>query len=194
MADSYDVHGREYWNRRHAQRAASGRALHPRSLLTSHSQLLPKQGRALDVAAGLALNGLFLARHGLSVTAVDFAESGLRLAMTTARQEKLDFQAVIANLSQFVLPPEFFAVIVNTMFLDRNLFDDFRRALQPGGLLFFESLSKESASAEGHYIKAGEMRDMFSDYSVEFEGGRLFTARDGNEIRQTYGIILRKPC
>jgi len=193
MTGTHTMRDREYWNRRHARRAAEGPPLRPRSLVTDHSSLLPDLGRALDAAAGLALNGLYLARHGLSVTAVDLAESGLQLAMKTARQEGLDFHAVVADLSRFYLPPETFVVIVNTMYLDRSLLPGYRSALKPGGLLFFESLLADSAGEDSHYVQAGEMRATFPDYSTEYEGSRFFTSGERSEMRQTYQIILRKP-
>jgi SAM-dependent methyltransferase len=158
-----------------------------------NSDLLPKAGLALDVAAGLAQHGLFLARHGLKVIALDIADAGLKMAMKLARQERLNFEGVICDIEHVGIPSDFFDVIINMMFLKRSCFVTYRRTLKPGGLLFFESLLDKDATLESHYLRPGEVHDAFADYSILYEGGRTFVNSHEGVRKDTCQLIARKP-
>jgi tellurite methyltransferase len=183
----------EYWNQRHARRAREGPAGRAGDLLTEHADLIPQSGKALDAAAGLGANGLYLARHGLSVIAVDFAHTGLRIAIRAARNDGLDLQAVVCDLGRFYLPARYFSIIVNMMYLNRGAIPLYLQALKPGGLLFFECLLEQGEGNRLHYLRPEEIDTLFDGFQVEFEGGRLFHSGEGSVMRQTYQRIARRP-
>jgi len=167
----------------------------PSSFLTEHRALLPA-GRALDVAAGDGRNALWLARQGFTVDAIDLAYAGLARMAATARREGLIVRGIQADLEHFPLPSDRYAVVVNSRYLQRSLFDGLRRAVQPGGVIVFETFLREQARL-GHprnpafLLEPGELRSEFAAFEplvdeegcFERDGGLVYLAR----------LIARRP-
>ena len=160
-----------------------------------HLWLLPKSGCALDAAAGVGTNGLFLARRGLNVLALDVSLVGLRLAMERARQNGGNFAAVVYDLSRLWLPENHFDLVLNFRFLIRSTFTQYRRGLKPGGVLVFESFvsSPHADHPSPYHLKPGELLDAFGDFEILFHrvvpGKRKYADRP----RWIEQLIARKP-
>jgi 2-polyprenyl-3-methyl-5-hydroxy-6-metoxy-1,4-benzoquinol methylase len=80
---------RQKWDARYAQPAAAPRDPEPFLLELDH--LLPRSGRALDVAGGAGRNAIWLARRGLDVTLVDISAVGR--TMPERRRRKLAYRS-----------------------------------------------------------------------------------------------------
>jgi SAM-dependent methyltransferase len=130
-----------HWNRRYEQEKRAGFE-RPRPLLLEQLWRLPAHGLALDAAMGLGSNAGCLLTHGLKVVGVDVSDTALRLAK--ARFPAL--MAVQADLVQFYLPENTFDVILNFFYLERRIWPAYSRALKPGGILIFETLTQEMLS------------------------------------------------
>lgn len=156
------------WNQRYALEGVDWLTSPPRPLLRDFAHLLPNRGRALDAAAGVAVHGLFLARRGLRVVALDISEVGLRLARRQALSEDLQLETAVCDLSQLWLPPLSFDVIVNFRFLERTTFPMYRQALKPGGLLFFETFvrGEDDEAHPDYFLYPGELRAAFADWQI----------------------------
>ena len=63
------------WQRRYQQAVAT--SVSACGVLAENAFLLPKQGRALDLACGRGGNALLLARQGLDVEAWDYAPAAI---------------------------------------------------------------------------------------------------------------------
>jgi len=112
----------------------------PSPLVRRYCRLAPG-GRALDVAAGLGRNSLFLAERGFTVLAVDIADKAV------AELQRLGHSRIIpvqSDLDHFPFHSEAFDLIVNCRFLDRRLFPLLQESLVPSGLLLFESALESS--------------------------------------------------
>lgn len=134
---------KEFWNQRYSgDEFFYGTA--PNAFLASQLHRFKPGQAVLAVADGEGRNGVWLARHGLDVTAVDFSpqavEKARRLAGqhgVTVRHEISDlfawnwgenrFDAIVAIFIQFVGPEQRRAL--NGLML---------RALKPGGLLILQ--------------------------------------------------------
>jgi len=154
------------WNRKYLERDLVT-VREPRPLLVEHRRLLPRAGRALDVAVGLGSDAAFLLERGLAVVGVDISLVALRAAK--ARLPRL--QAVNADLDRFPLPRSAFEVILNFYFLNRELWPAYETALRPGGLLLVETLTEETRSVrpdiEPRYLlRPGELRAAFRHWEV----------------------------
>ena len=160
---------RDKWEARYASRAEE-RAAAPSRFLVEHRHLLPA-GRALDVACGDGGNALWLARQGFAVDAVDVAFAGLARLAAAARREGLVVRPIQADLEQFPLPSDRYAVVVNCRYLQRPLFPALRSAVRPGGVIVFETFLREQARI-GHprnpafLLEPGELRAEFATFSV----------------------------
>lgn len=100
--------------------------------------------RALDLAAGLGRNAVFLARQGLEVLALDLADK----AMDSLKAHKLsNIFPVQADLDTFPLRQTSFDLIVCCHFLDRRLFPYIKECLRPGGIVLYESAMESDQPA-----------------------------------------------
>ena len=63
----------------------------PNQFIARILPLLPKGGRALDLATGEGRNGIFLAEHGFEAEGVDMSAVGLEKAQTLAAEKGVRF-------------------------------------------------------------------------------------------------------
>lgn len=118
----------------------------PNRYLESLAPRLPSQGHALALGDGEGRNGVWLARRGLAVTAVDWSATGMTRAAELASAQGVPLVTETADLTRWYwpearydliawiflhLPPEDRAVVVAGAL----------RALAPGGVLVLECFS-----------------------------------------------------
>jgi len=126
------------WNTRYHDEARCSFE-RPRSLLLEFAHLLPSRGIALDLAMGLGGNAGFLLQRGLHVLGVDISQ----LAVYIAKARLPNLMAVIADLESFYIPLCTFDVIINFLYLQRDLWKTMVHALKPNGILFIETLTED---------------------------------------------------
>ncbi|MGB5832726.1 MAG: class I SAM-dependent methyltransferase [Thiohalocapsa sp.] len=137
-------------------------------VLIENLHLLPARGRALDLACGLGANALLLARQGLEVSAWDLSPVAVERLRGIAAAERLGVAAVVRDVEQWPPEPRSFDVIVVAHFLDRNLAPAISAALRSGGLLYYQTFSRESVSGSGpssprFRLERGELLGLFAD-------------------------------
>lgn len=182
------------WNGRYATEGPQWQKSNPHRLLQKWLPRLPPNGLALDAAAGVGINGLALARHGLRVVALDISEVGLRLARQLFTKEELALETAVYDLAHPWFPPHVFDVIVNFRFLERATFPAYRRALKPGGWLIFETFVKadRNAAYPPHYLDPNELRSAFADFHIH-ENEQHETWRAGSLYKTSDTLVAQKP-
>lgn len=181
---------REKWNDRFRDAEMSG----PSPFLAGLDGLLPRRGRALDVAGGTGRHALWLARRGLEVTLADVSEVALERAAHAARAEDLSLATVRLDLKAAPLPPGPWDLILCTYFLHRPIFADLVAALAPGGWLVAAhatrtNLQRHSRPGPDYLLEDGELPTLVSGLEVvRFDEGWLESGR--HEAR----IAARKPA
>ena len=105
------------WDHRYTNDQRWRDLLTPRQLVTSHSDLLPPKGLVLDAACGTTPTGLYLARRGWQVIALDVSNAVLRLARSRAQKEALPVSFALMDLVNPWLPSNRFDVILNFYYL-----------------------------------------------------------------------------
>jgi SAM-dependent methyltransferase len=185
----------ERWNKRYEAEGQSWLANSPRRLLLEQAHLLPERGLALDAAAGVAVNGRFLAERGLHVIALDIAEVGLRLARQEAQARSLPLEAAVLDLAHLWLPAGTFDVILNFRFLERSTLPVYHRALKPGGLLFFETFvaAEGSLSHPDYYLQPGELRAACADFVIIHTAHWQTPTGGTHAARTVEQLVARKP-
>ncbi len=156
----------------------------PASWLVQHAGLLPREGRALDVACGRGRHALWLAERGLTTLAVDRNADAIRDVNDAARERGLRLRAEVRDLESGVNPFQdeaAFDVIVVVHYLHRPLFPALLDALAPGGLLVYETFTRAQAARgkptnPDFLLKPGELIELVRPLDVlasregDFEG------------------------
>lgn len=164
----------------------------PLDLLQRFSHLLPAEGDALDLACGLGANARFLAERGLAVAAWDISPVAIEKLAAFSGENGLTIDARVVDLCATPLPVEQFDVIVVGHFLERHLFPAIAAALRPGGLLFYQTFTRERVGGGGpsnpeFLLAANELRDAFAGLRLVHyleEGLYGDTARGSRGIAQ----------
>lgn len=113
----------------------------PSPFLAAQAARLRPGMRALAVADGEGRNGVWLARQGLRVTAVEASANALRKARQLAARQGVELDCEQADLLQWNWPHETYDVVV-AIFIQfltpperAQVFAAMRATLKPGGLL-----------------------------------------------------------
>ena len=183
------------WDERYTTESRYRGRPEPREWLTIHESLLPPEGLALDVAMGLGQNAAYLLGRGISTIGVDI--SGVALQKAIAYTPGL--MLIQADLS---FPPfswrvsGIFDVILNFYFLDRDLWTLYARWLKPGGLLFFETLTKTQREYNpemppNYLLSPGELLHAFAGMeTLDYREGTHTGASD--KPRASASLLARK--
>ncbi len=184
------------WDSRYSDEADWYSLRSPRHLVTSHLNLLPPNGLVLDVAGGTTSTGRYLAARGWRVIALDVSLVALQLARKKSIKESMPISFAVLDLMNPWLPASHFDAILNFYFLSRTLWDNYRKALKPGGLLFFETYLSELGPDPTHYLNTQELRIAFDDWQIfhYLEVERLAPSRKGGQrTRWSAQLVARKP-
>lgn len=166
----------------------------PSELLVETTKLFATRARVLDLACGAGRNALFLASLGHSVVGVDRSLAGLQQGEEAARAKGLEISWVCADLERFPLPARAFDAILCFYYRDANWYPRLRLALRPGGMIIYESYTREQLSlGEGprnpaHLLAPEELLAAFGDWQVIFY-------REGSVgSRALAQLVARKPA
>jgi tellurite methyltransferase len=160
---------RDRWNARHADERD---AQPPSPFLVSLDPVLPRTGRALDVAGGAGRHALWLARRGLAVTLADVSDVALARAAQEARASGVSLETLEYDLEASPLPAGPWDVILCFYFLHRPLFAAMARALAPGGWLVFahatrRNLERHPRPGPRHVLEDGELPSLVAGLGLE---------------------------
>jgi tellurite methyltransferase len=163
---------RAKWNERYA---AAGLYLgrSPSRFLADNIDLIKELAagkKALDIACGEGRNSIFLARNGFEVTGMDISEEGLAKAEQWANAAGLVVDFRCLNLETFAFN-ESYDLIINFNFLLRGLVPLMVDALNPGGVIVFDTIM-DSPTLEGYHnrgylLQPGELLEIFSSFKGE---------------------------
>ncbi|MEW6207242.1 MAG: methyltransferase domain-containing protein [Acidobacteriota bacterium] len=167
----------------------------PSAFLRENRDLLPREGLALDLAAGAGRNSVFLAQRGLEVIALDISERALQRCLQLARDRSARVYAAVLDLKRFDIPANSFDCIVNFNYLQRDLAPQITEGLKEGGLLVFESLTLEHLRWKPDFnadflLRPGEVKEMFRDLLLLRY--REATIRYGQVWRSVASLAARK--
>ncbi len=176
--DTENVSLRLKWDQRY--REAEGLP-DPALILLEYGHLLPAAGgRALDLACGLGANALWLAARGFRVDAWDLSPVAIGRLCAEARGLGLPVDASVRDLIGDPPAPAAYQLILVAHFLERGLAPAIAAALRPGGVLFYQTFSREAVSDRGpsdpaYRLGPNELLDLFPSLVVRAyrDEGRL---------------------
>jgi 2-polyprenyl-3-methyl-5-hydroxy-6-metoxy-1,4-benzoquinol methylase len=160
---------RERWEVRY--RAGDHSPREPSRLLTDLDLLLPRQGRALDVAGGAGRHAVWLAQRGLSVTLCDISPTALALAHSAATAAGVSIDTIELDLEHDPLPRGPWDLILSFHYLDRRLFDEAAERLTAAGVLVFvqpttRNLERHARPGARFLLDEGELLTLAGNLNV----------------------------
>jgi rhodanese-related sulfurtransferase len=167
----------------------------PSSWLLENADLLPRGGRALDVACGRGRHALLLAGAGFRVDGVDRDEGRIAALASVAERLELPVEARVLDLEtgEVDLGDALYDVELVFHYLHRPLFPALVRALAPGGLLLYETFTTAQAARgkprnPDFLLQPGELVTRVAPLEV-------LRQREGDfEGRMIASVAARKPA
>ncbi|MBP6097692.1 MAG: class I SAM-dependent methyltransferase [Methyloversatilis sp.] len=152
----------------------------PNRFLESQSALLVPGQRALSVADGEGRNAVWLAQHGLDVTATELSPVALDRAAVLAAERGVSVDFALADALCWTYPEESFDLVVG-IFIQfaapderRVLFENLKRTLRPGGRIALQGYTPKQLdyrtggpSAVENLYTATLLRDAFKSFDIE---------------------------
>lgn len=176
-----------------------GHGIAPSAFLVENFNLLRK-GLALDVAMGEGRNGIYLATRGFDVDGVDIDPQRVARARCAARKLGAPIRAIVGNFEDgtYIIPIEAYQSIICFNYLHRPLFKDIKDGLVPGGVVIYQTFTEEQTRFgrphnPDHLLRAGELKEVFSDFEILRYRERIGPARSTGEMHAIAGIVARKP-
>ncbi len=111
--------------------------------LFDNAHLLPQKGRVLDLACGTGGDAIFLASKGLSVDAWDISDTVVEKISAYACENNLAINAEARDINLSPPENETYDLITVAHYLERALVPMLIAALKPGGLLFYQTFTRE---------------------------------------------------
>ncbi len=139
---------------------ADARGAAPSPWIEKWAGFVPPGATLLDLATGSGRNALFFAARGHRVTAVDIDLSRLPAAENVERVE-----ADLESGEPWPLGDRSFGAVTVTKYLHRPLMPDLLQAVEPGGVLLYETFMDGNQrfgrpSRPDHLLKDGELLDL----------------------------------
>jgi SAM-dependent methyltransferase len=123
-----------------ARYAADGGAQRPPSpWVIAACARLPAGRLIIDIAAGDGRHAVALARTGHRVVALDIVEAAIRRAV----REEAGVLGLVSDVQRLPLRPACADAVLVTNFLEREIFDDLKSLLGPGGIIVYETYTRE---------------------------------------------------
>ncbi|MBE2183413.1 MAG: class I SAM-dependent methyltransferase [Anaerolineae bacterium] len=168
------VQDRKRWDTRY-RTLPKGRLPDPDPLLFQYTP--PVSGhsadaRALDLAAGLGQNGLWLAEQGYSVDLLDISREALRHAQyDAARRELHKVNFLQVDLDEAALQSEAYDLVCVFRYFQRELFPRIRECVRRGGRVIYQTYTSgalaEMPDMNPCYLaEPGELAGAFADWEL----------------------------
>ncbi len=184
---------RDKWDARYAQAELSPV---PLEVLAENAHLLPGDGDALDLASGLGGSALFLAARGLHTQAWDLSPVATERLRRLA--DGLPLRARVRDVVALPPSPGRFDVICVGHFLDRPLCRSIAAALRPGGLLFYQTFTRERVDDSGpgnpcFRLGRNELLRLFADLDLCFYREEGTIGDPGHGFRNRAQLVAQRP-
>ncbi len=193
-----DKAAQKKWNRIYTEAQIAGAT--PSKVLQDHTYLLPKQGKALDLACGTGGAAMFLAGQGLEVDACDISDAVIHKLNDFARLRGLVIHGFVQDVTITPLETAAYDVIHVAHYLERDIVPGLKTALKPGGLIFYQTFVKEvtqnytGPSNPAFRLGRNELLKLFQDFHIVFyqEDGLIGDLQQG--FRNEAMLVAQRPA
>lgn len=189
---------KEKWDDRYSRMQMP---LTPSDLLGEFYALLPKEGKALDLACGNGRNARFLATFGLEVSAIDISSIAIAQAhklwdsSKSMHTPKGSLELLCLDLDSYAIQPNTYAVICNFYFLDRRLLAQIPQALKKQGLFFLETFEEHRGYPthidSSKILRPNELVEIFQPYEILLNQRKIITRESTDQQACVRQFIAR---
>jgi len=166
----------------------------PSPWLLSNASLAPPGAKTLDVACGRGRHALLLAGAGYPVRAVDGDAATVAWLGVLARRLQLPLDAAVVDLEAAGadLGSDEWELVLVFNYLHRPLFPALVRSLKPGGVLLYETYTRDQArrgkpTNPDHLLEPGELPGLVAPLEV------VRTREGDNDGRAVASVAARRP-
>jgi SAM-dependent methyltransferase len=188
---------RAHWLERYSARGCE-LDRHPSDWVVDRCRALPQRALVLDLAGGSGRNAAAIARTGRSVIVMDFVFAAVQAA--TARADRI--AGLVADVRACPLRADSVDAIVCVSFLDRSIFPLLATLLTAGGILVYETFTREHLDvvargrARGprnptYLLEPGELRTLVAPLEVSEYDERLIID-DGGERHVARAVAIKR--
>ena len=137
-------------------------------------------GTAVDLGCGHGRNGIYVARRGMDVLALDLSPSAIRELNELSASEGLDMTGICSDIRNHPLPPCRLVIAVTVLSVlteadIRELSVRLAESLVPGGMLLLEDFTRKDPGSMGAG-EASEFAPLIQHYFLPSEVPGLFPA------------------
>jgi len=151
----------------------------------------------LDLACGTGRNGLKLARRGIPVVFADRSSTALAEIEQQLSKSKLPGRVWLVDLEQANINPfdgQFFSAVVCFRYLHRPLFPHLLNAVEPGGLVIYETFTTGNRrfgrpNNPDFLLEPGELKTWFQNWEII----HCYEGIQHSPDRAIAQIVARKP-
>ena len=162
----------------------------PIRFLKENIHLFPK-GKALDLAMGEGRNGVYLATQGFDVLGLDISPLGLKKAHKLAEHHNVRIKTQVVDLEEYQLEKNAYDVIICTYYMQRDLFEQIKESIRPGGMVLIETYNVDylryASFSKKYLLEHNELLEIFKDFKTI----RYQAYDDGTDAYSS--IIAQKP-
>ena len=169
----------------------------PLQTLVQYRYLLPTSGKALDLACGTGANAICLAQHGLSVDAWDISGVALKGLSELATKTRLAINVKQLDIVPDSIPDRHYDVIIVSRFLDRSLSAAINASLRTGGILFYQTFTREKVTNQGpgnarFLLAPNELPNLFPELRILVYHDEGATGDTSQGLRNQSLLIAQK--
>jgi len=158
------------WNQKYKERINDVSLPQPTPLLKELTPLL-KGKSVLEIACGLGGNSVYLSQLGFDVTSWDISDIAVRYLNDLSVKHNLSIKAEVKDLDTLHEVSDSFDLVVDTFYLNRSLFPQIKKLVNPKGLFFMQTFSvtdseKNTHISEQYKLKPGELKEIFARWEI----------------------------
>jgi tellurite methyltransferase len=133
---------KESWNRKYSE-VNQLLGLKPKSTLVQYTNLIPKQGKVLDLGIGEGRNALYFSSLNFEVEGVDISEKAIQRCSKHAEEVGLDIKVSVGDLRNLHIQENAYSLIILSNVLNffsesevMTIMDKAKNGLIEGGLIY----------------------------------------------------------
>lgn len=191
---------RDRWNEKYRKRKLDSYKAGPSDWLFKYEDkiLQIQKGTALDIASGFGRNSFYLEKLGFQVDAVDVSDLAMDWLNEEAKKNNLQIKGHQIDLASDPFPQTSYQVIICFNFLFRELFPQIIEALNPGGLLFYETVYSDdleilnSKMNPAYVLQKNELPKAFAELEIISYQEQIVKMKSGRK-KALASLLAQKP-